>query len=360
MRRTIIVAGLIFAALVAYGYASKPSWMRKASDDDKLPTLRAARQTLTESTVATGTVKTKVGAEVKVGSQVSGIVADLKVNVGDAVSKGDVLATIRSDEPQARVESLRAELASAVAEREYAESELRKAQKLADVIPAVQVENIQKNLKVKDAAVQRARASLREAEIQLRYTVITAPVSGTIASVSTYRGETVAASLAAPTFVTIVDLDRLEVQAYVDETDIGRVEVGQPVTIRVDAYPRRELAGVVRAIYPKAQLINNVVNYVVIIDIVDRAGLQIRPEMTAHVTFILEQKKGVLSIPRNALLRENGRTFVVVRQGDNWVEREVTTGLQTRDRIEIAKGLKEGDLVVADKQAWKEHIEKSR
>jgi RND family efflux transporter MFP subunit len=358
MRRMMIVAGLIFVALVAYGYARSP-WKRDAKDD-ALPALRIARETLVESTVATGTVKTKVGAEVKVGSQISGVVADLKVNVGDQVRKGDVLATIRSDEREARVRSLKAELTSALAEMEYAESELRKNEQMRDLVPTLQIENSQKNLKVKQAAVARARASLAEAEIQLRYAVIAAPVSGTIGSVSTYRGETVAASLAAPTFVTIVDLDRLEVQAYVDETDIGKVHVGQPVSIRVDAYPRNELSGVVQAIYPKAQLINNVVNYVVIIDLVDRAGLLIRPEMTAHVTFILEKKDGVISIPRSALLRESGRTFVVVRQGEGWIERPVTTGLQTRDRIEIVSGLAEGQTIVSDKQAWKERLGKTQ
>lgn len=359
MRRTIIVVGLIFVALVAYGYARSP-WSRDSKGDALLPALRIERETLTESTVATGTVKTKVGAEVKVGSQISGIVGELRVNVGDQVKKGDVLATIRSDEREARVASLRAELASAVAEMEYAESELRKNEQMKDLVPTLQIENTRKNLKVKQAAVERARASLAEAQIQLRYAVIAAPVSGTIGSVSTYRGETVAASLAAPTFVTIVDLDRLEVQAYVDETDIGKVHVGQPVSLRVDAYPRNELSGVVQAIYPKAQLINNVVNYVVIIDLVDRAGLLIRPEMTAHVTFILEQKPGVISIPRAALLRESGRTLVVVRQGEGWIERPVTTGMQTRDRIEIVSGLAAGQTIVADKQAWKERLGKNQ
>lgn len=193
----------------------------------------------------------------------------------------------------------------------------------------------------------------------LGYTVIRAPVSGTIASVSTYEGETVAASLAAPTFVTIVDLDRLEVQAYVDETDIGKVTVGQRVAIRVDAFPGRELPGVVRAIYPKAQLVNNVVNYVVLVDIVDTQGLLIRPEMTAHVNFILEQRENVVSVPRNALLREGGQSFVIVRVGDEWRKRPVKTGLQTPQRIEIVSGLKEGETIVADKQAWKDHLEKA-
>jgi macrolide-specific efflux system membrane fusion protein len=330
----------------------------RGSKQDSLPTLRVSRETLTESTVAVGTIRPKVGAEVKVGSQVSGIVAQLKVNVGDEVSRGDVLATLRDDEWRARVDVLKADLASAIAEKEYAENELQRTERLSDIIPPLQIENTRRNVKVKQATVERMRASLAEAEIQLRYTVIRAPVSGTIASVSTYKGETVAASLAAPTFVTIVDLKRLEVQSYVDETDIGKVHAGQQVTIRVDAYPGHDLAGVVQAIYPKAQLINNVVNYVVIIDITGNAGLLIRPEMTAHVTFVLEQRQGAVSIPRKALLREGGRTFVIVRQADRWSERPVQTGLQTPERVEVTAGLREGDTIVADKQAWKDAQEK--
>jgi macrolide-specific efflux system membrane fusion protein len=318
-----------------------------------------SRDTLTESTSAVGTIKPKVGAEVKVGSQLSGVVADLKVSVGDKVAKGDFLARLEDADWRARVNVLKADLVSAVAEQEYAKSELEKNERLGDLLPRLQLENVRRNVRVKEAQVVRMRASLAEAEIMLGYTVLRAPVSGTIASVSTYRGETVAASLASPTFVTIVDLDRLEVQSYVDETDIGRVHVGQRVTFRVDAFPGRDLEGVVQAIYPKAQLVNNVVNYVVIIDIVNKLGLLVRPEMTVHVTFIFEQREHVVTIPRSALLREGGRDFVVVQEAaDRWLERPVKTGLQTPQRIEIVAGLKEGETIIADKQAWKRHLEK--
>ncbi len=325
-----------------------------------MPTLRVGRSSLTQSTVAIGTIKAKVGAEVKVGSQLSGVVSELRVNVGDKVAKGDLLALLNDEDWRARVATLKAQVASAVAELEYAENELARNEKMRDLLPALTVDGLRRNLKVKQAALDQERANLADAEIQLGYTVIRAPVAGTIASVSTYRGETIAASLAAPTFVTIVDLDRLEVQAYVDETDIGKVLKGQRVTFRIDAFPGSELEGVVRAIYPKAQLVNNVVNYVVIIDILDKHGLVIRPEMTVHVTFILEQKDGVLSVPRSALLREDGRDEVVVRTGEAWSPRTVKIGMQTPQRVEILSGLQAGETVLVDKQAWKRHLEKAQ
>jgi HlyD family secretion protein len=359
MRWLIIVTGLLIAGFLVVTYAPVRA-MFHGSEPESLPTLRVGRSTLTESTVAIGTVKSKVGAEVKVGSQLSGIVEDLKVNVGDKVAKGDLLALLKDDDWRARVNVLKAELNSAIAEEDYAAADLKRTEGLQDLVPRSQLEDSRRNLKVKQAAVERARANLADAEITLGYAVIRAPVSGTIASVSTYKGETVAASLAAPTFVTIVDLNRLEVQSYVDETDIGKVHVGQHVTFRVDSFPNHELEGVVRAIYPKAQLVNNVVNYVVIIDIVNKQGLEIRPEMTVHVNFILAQRENVVSIPRTALLREGGRNVVILQTGDGWKQRPVELGLQTPQSVEIASGLKEGDTIVADKQAWKHHLEKQQ
>jgi HlyD family secretion protein len=347
----ITIVALAAIGLLLYLFTYSP---HSGPANTNIPTLRITRTDLLESAVATGTVKSMVGAEVKVGSQLSGIVAKLKVNIGDQVKKGDVLALLDDAQWRARVESLKAQLASSIAEAEYARSEFERNARLPPgLLPALDLEQRRRNVKVKEAAVAEVRARLAESETQLSYTRITAPVSGTIGSVSTYEGETVAASLSAPTFVTIVDLSRLEVQAYVDETDIGRVRRGQQVQFHVDSFPDHELQGVIRAIYPKAQLINNVVNYVVIVDIADRQGLLLRPEMTAHVTFTLDRRDHVLSIPRSALLSEAGRTFVMARQGDGWTRKTVRTGLRTAQKIEIAAGVTEGEVIAADVAQWR-------
>ena len=104
-----------------------------------------------------------------------------------------------------------------------------------------------------------------------------------IASVSTQEGETVASGMSAPTFVTVLDLSRLQVEAYVDEVDIGRVRSGLRASFTVDAFPERTFTGTVAAIYPKAVLQNNVVNYLTIVTVDDPERL-LRPEMTANVT----------------------------------------------------------------------------
>lgn len=234
--------------------------------------------------IAVGIVKSQVGAEVKVGSQLSGVVQKLHVGVGDFVERGAPLADLDDAQWRARVTSLEAELAAAIAEMEYARADVSRMERVSSFSPA-QVENGRRNLQVREAMVQQARARLAEARVQLGYTRIRAPIAGTVASVSTYEGETVAAAFSAPTFVTIVDLGRLELQAYVDEHDIGTVHAGQPVTFRIDAFRDRELKGTVRAIYPKPQLVNNVVNYIVIVDFSMPGDLTLRPEMTAHVKF---------------------------------------------------------------------------
>src|SRR5207248_1630317 len=136
---------------------------------------------------------------------------------------------------------------------------------------------------VAEQQVAGARANLDFAAAQLDYSKIVAPIGGVVASVATQEGETVAASFAAPTFVTLIDLSRLEVWAYVDETDIGRIRVGQPARFTVDTYGDQEFAGRVTAIYPRPEIRDNVVNYVTVIRFDPPRDRTLRPEMTTTV-----------------------------------------------------------------------------
>src|SRR5262245_27629896 len=344
MYRTAIAAIVIAVAAALYLRASPAP--APAVSGPVANVVRAERRTLTVSTVAIGTVKPKVGAEVKVGSRLSGVVKELAVNVGDVVRRGDLLALLDDAEWQVRVAALEAEREQAEAELAYAEAQLERANALNDTIASSERESAQRNMRVRRAALAQVTARLAEARIQLGYTRITAPVGGTIASVSTYEGETVAASLAAPTFVTIVDLARPEVHAFVDETDVGRVHVGQPLTLRIDAFPGHQLAGVVKAIRPKAELVNDVVNYVAVVDIAGADQLAIRPEMTARVDFALERRADVVTVPRSALRREGGATFVAVRTAEGWRKTPVQIGLATPQQVEIVAGLEEGAAIL--------------
>jgi RND family efflux transporter MFP subunit len=193
----------------------------------------------------------------------------------------------------------------------------------------------------------RASAALALAEVERSFTVIRAPIAGTIASVSTQEGETVAAGLNAPTFVTIVDLRRLQVHAYVDEVDIAKVHLGQQASFAVDAYPARDFNGRIGAIYPSATIQDNVVKYVVAIDVADDSTELLRPEMTASV-HIAQESRSVLAIPARAVRRQNGRNVVYVRGPGGDESRPVRTGWRDGPFIEIIDGLRNGERIVLD------------
>ena len=184
--------------------------------------------------------------------------------------------------------------------------------------------------------------------MQRSYATITAPIQGVIASVATEEGETVAAGMQAPTFVTIIDLERLQVDAFVDEVDIGKVKVGQRALFTVDAFPAEEFDGVVSAIYPKAVIQDNVVNYDVVVDIQTPYHGRLRPEMTASVTILLDQRQDVLAVPSKAVQREQGKTVVYVLEGSQAEPREVKVGWRDGPWIEVVTGLQEGETVLIE------------
>jgi multidrug efflux pump subunit AcrA (membrane-fusion protein) len=137
----------------------------------------------------------------------------------------------------------------------------------------------------------------------------------------------------------------LEVQAYVDETDIGRIFVGQHATFSVDTYPDAEFTAQVAAINPKAALQNGVVNYIVRLEFSGQGEYILRPEMTAHVTLQVEQRTDVLTLPRKTIRREDGRQFVRVNRDGTWVDQEIQPGWRTNRSVEIREGLSEGETV---------------
>ena len=175
-------------------------------------------------------------------------------------------------------------------------------------------------------------------------------IPGVVASVSTQVGETVAASFSSPTFVTIIDLERLEVWAYVDETDIGRIEVGQRVTFTVDTYSASEFEGRVSTIYPKAEVRDNVVNYIAIIEIVDDLGKTLRPEMTATLRIALEGGRDAFCVPNRALRTDAEGSYVLVRdaQGEP-VRRSVTLGFRGREFTEVLDGLTPDEQILLER-----------
>lgn len=303
------------------------------------------RRAVASSVLATGVVRLRVGAEVRVGSQVSGIVQELNVTVGSHIERGAVIARIDSRSLEARLAQARAQVAVMDQDVERARVELARAQKLEaqKLIAPSEVEDRTLALAEAQAKLEKARRDAAVVETDLGYAVIRAPITGTVASVTTQKGETVAASFATPTFVTIIGDDALQLVAMVDETDIGGVAVGNPVAFSVEAFPADEFSGRVERVAPKGTIISGVVNYEVMIGIA-RPAPQLKPDMTANVT-IETGRREVLVVPNEAIHRDDGARFVWLDAGGRPQRRDVVVGAREGGVTEIRRGLAADDKV---------------
>jgi len=301
---------------------------------------------ITANVNATGTVKLKIGAEVRVGAQLSGIVRRLNVTVGSHVNRGDVIAELDSRPVTAKIDQARTQLAQAEVSEVKAQTDFARSQKLfeAGIIPAQQFEDSRAALNAANASAAAAQSVVSTAQVDLAYVGIRAPISGTIASIATQQGETVAASFATPTFVTIIQESALEVIAMVDEADIGNVRRGERVEFTTETNPDHEFQGTVTRIAPVATIISGVVNYEVAISI-ERDVAQLRPDMTANINIRTSEHKALL-IPSKCIHREGEQSFLYVQgPGGSVVKRIVSVAGRAADETEITRGLSGGEKV---------------
>lgn len=339
-------AGLFVCAVATVAVYAWPGTDADSSPDARR-TVRVTVGALSEAIAATGVIRPVTGAEVNVGSRISGTVTRLPVEVGDRVVTGQLLAELDATAMQAEADRARADVNLSIPQVELAESTLRRREMLAakGLATAEDLEVARQDLAIARAQLEANRARLRSAEIELGYSQITAPIDGVVAEVSTREGETVAAAFAAPNFVTIIDIDRVEVLAYVDETDIGRVEVGQQASFTVDTYAEVEFPARVVAIQPRAEIQGSVVNYVVRLEFKRIPPYILRPEMTAHVRIVIDEREDVLTAPRAAIKRQAGRQYVLLQRDGEWVEQDVRTGWRSDSTVELLSGVRAGDVV---------------
>ncbi|MGJ8663457.1 MAG: efflux RND transporter periplasmic adaptor subunit [Marinicella sp.] len=335
---------VITAGFAGYYLASS----RQATNPEKITeTAQVIVQSINETVLATGVVRPAVGAEINVGSRISGKVNKLPVKIGDRIEQGDVLAELDDSALVAEIEQLKANIQLVKPNIASAQSAYTRQQKITAKGwgSEADLELAERDLQVALAQLEVYQSQIKSAEITLSYATIEAPISGTIANVNTREGETVAADFSAPTFVTIIDLEQLEVHAYVDETDIGQIYIGQQANFDVDTYPGLSLTARVVSIQPKAEIQNSVVNYVVrLVFDVDPTWV-LRPEMTAHVEFIVGQRESALMVPRKALKSLNGRQYVSVLKGDVWHDQVIETGWRSNSMVEVVSGVKADDVV---------------
>ena len=346
LRRSAVLVVLLALSAVAAFFSRDFRSANRSSQIQSHWTLPQSREV--DATVsATGTVKLKTGAEVRVGAQLSGIVEKLNVSIGSRVKAGDVIAEIDSRAVMAGVEQARAQLAHdevALAKAELDDARMERL-KTAQAVATQQVDDARAALQLARATVVSSRRALQAAEVSLNYVTIRAPIGGTIASVSTQQGETVAAAFATPTFVTIIKDDALEVVAMVDEADIGTVRIGEPVTFTTETYPDRDFAGRVVRIAPVATIVSGVVNYEVGIAIMGDKSV-LKPDMTANVT-IRTASRRALFVPAAAIHQGPGGKFAIVRaSGGVQVARRVVTAGRKGDDVEVTRGLSDNQAVL--------------
>ena len=205
---------------------------------------------------------------------------------------------------------------------------------------------------IKSQQVAAARAAVQQAEAQVAYwraqyakTVIRTPISGTVITLDAQQGETVAAGLSAPTLIQVVDMNRLQVDAFVDETDIGNVHIGQEATVTVDAYSDMKFRGRVVKIASGATMLQNVVTYNTTIALENTKGL-LKPDMTATTEIVVSEHRDVIAVPVEAVKSEKRGQVVYALEGKEIVPRSVETGVSDETMTEIRRGLREGETIV--------------
>jgi len=344
MRRSGI-AILLLAAVAATGfYVIRSNERRPAAEGAR--TVHPEWRMVGNTVNATGTVRLRVGSEVRVGSQLSGMVKKLDVTVGSHVRAGDEIAQIDDASIQARVAQAEAQAQLDRASMERAHVNYERAHQLASeqLIPVQQEQDLQLAFGEAKARYEKSLRDRDLVKVDLGYVAIRAPISGIVASVSTQEGETVAAAFTAPTFVTIIADNSLQLVAMVDETDIANVRSGNPVSFTVDSYPSRDFPGIVESIAPKATTVSGVVNYEVTITIRKDAQL-LKPDMTANVSVRTAQHRALL-LPAPAVQRDAEQSFVYV-PGRNGPDRKpVVAGSKEAGMIEIKTGISQGDEVL--------------
>src|SRR6266852_2513703 len=345
MRRGIAVVLMIAAGSAATGfYIVRVSDRKPVAASARI--VHPERRMIANTVNATGTVRLRVGSEVRVGSQLSGIVKKLNVTVGSHVRAGDVIAEIDDAPIQARLAQAEAQVELDRASMERANANFERARQLVSqgLIPAQQEQDLQLALGEAKARYEKSLRDRDVVRVDLGYVAIRAPISGTVASVSTQEGETVAASFTAPTFVTIIGDNSLQLVAMVDETDIANVKHGNPVSFTVDSYPSRDFPGIVESIAPKATIVSGVVNYEVTIDIRKDARL-LKPDMTANVSVRTAQHNALL-LPATSVQRDGDQSFVYI-PGRNGPERKpVVVGTKEAGMFEIKRGISQSDEIL--------------
>jgi len=392
-RRKRVIITVIIVAAVLIGAGVLYAFTRGGTKIDPSKLAKVEKGDLAKSVVATGKVEPITKVEVK--SKASGIVKKLLIDAGDRVKKGQLLAQLDKEEIQAQVEQSRAALAASEANLKSSEADYERAKVDAEgpdvpllkrayeraigmakegVVSTSALEDAQKNyelalnkqnvakaqlivLKAKiaqsQAQVAQDRAHLNQLDEQLSYTDIESPIDGVVLSRDVEMGDAVSSILVLGSSATLVmtlgDTSEVYVKGKVDESDIGKVYLGQPARIKVESFKEKTFNGKVTKISPMGVEKDNVTTFEVRVSI-NNPGGELKAVMTANAEIILEEHKNVLQIPEGAILYDKDKNASVEvpdpKAKDGKKKIAVNIGISNGAKTELLGGLKEGDQVV--------------
>ena len=364
----------IFLVFLVTAIAGGWYWYSNASQEpqDTNQPITVIRGNIEEVVTSQGKLEAK--QYVDVGTQVSGQLKAIHVDIGDTVTKGQLLAEIdprvyqaQLEAGEARLNSLRAQLNQQKAEAVLAEQNLKRNQNLIAVNAVSQqaLQETESQAAVAKAQVDSIIAQVQETESNLKasrtnlgYTKIFAPMAGTVTTLPTKEGQTLNANQTAPVVLQVANLDIMTVRAQVAEADVSRLKENMPAYFTTLGNNERRWPGKVRQVLPTPQIVNDVVLYDVLID-VKNEGHKLMTGMTTQVFFIFGKADNALVIPAEVLTRraaredsDKGKAYrvaVVTETGRE--QRVVHVGLQTRTQAEVVDGLKEGEKIAVNRPA---------
>ena len=319
----------ILIVLVVIGAGVGAYYYKRGGPEPTVTTLQVTRGDIIDQVGATGTLQAVT--TVQVGTQVSGIVQDLYADFNSIVKKGQVIARLDPSLLQTALDTAQANLVNAQANLERqkvaledANTKLKRAQELfaKNLAPRTDLETAEvaakqaeAQLKSTQSQIVQAQAAVNKAKVDLDHTIITAPIDGIVTSRNVDKGQTVAASMQAPTlFIIAADLTKMQVNANIDESDVGRMRPGQTVRFRVDAYPNDTFIGTVQQVRLNPTTVQNVVTYSTVID-VPNPDYRLMPGMTANLNIEVARRSNVLRVPNAAArFRPTRDTFAALNQ----------------------------------------------
>jgi len=363
--KKIIIIGVIILILLAAWYFFFGS---RKEEKMVLETAPVEKGHIAEIITSTGTIQPV--DTVEVGTQISGIIKNIYTDYNAQVTEGQLLAELDPTLMQATVDQIKGQLAQAESNLNYQKINYNRQKELFNVgaISQAAYDLATNSYETAQASVNSIKAQLRSAQQNLSFTKIYSPINGVVLNRSVSVGQTVAASFNTPTLFSLAkDITKMQVQAKVDEADIGDVKAGDRVTFTVDAYIDQTFEGKVAEIRLQPTTSSNVVTYTTIIE-TSNADMKLKPGMTATVTIYTKEANDVLTIPVNALKfnidpsqigseyqlvpnrtkdsTTTNATLVWLLKGRKLIQQPIRTGINDNTKVQVISGLNVQDTVI--------------